>query len=235
MLSETLTQLVQTYGFQVVYQELMSVSNTLLQKYKSEISFIESLGVPNTPKEIQNTVVENTNKEIQITGPVVQDALEKGEGKEILVSEVKLRKMKVIRKNGRFIKVDEHPTEDVINEFSNSVVVQRVEEIQEVNTVVQNTEGKRTPKEIKKWQRDMESARRKYMKENNITQKSVLVEDQIKQHLSEGKTYAWIAREITGQKEEEVSKWCKERGMGKGKGTFCPLRPLPSESSASTP
>jgi hypothetical protein len=231
MLSETLTQLVQTYGFQVVYQELMSVSNTLLQKYKSEISFIESLGVPNTPKEIQNPVVENTTKEIQITGPVVQDALEKGEGKEISVSEVKIRKMKVIRKNGRFIKVDEHPTEDVINEFSSSVVVQRVEEIQQQvntevkNTVVQNTEGKRTPKEIKKWQRDMESARRKYMKENNITQKSVLVEDQIKQYLGEGKTYAWIAREITGQKEEEVSKWCKERGLIK-KGTFCPLQAL---------
>ncbi len=219
MLSDSLTQLVQTYGFQVVYQELMSVSNTLLQKYKSEISFIESLGVPNTPKEVQNVVVENTNKEIQITAPVVQDALERGEGKEISVSEVKPRKMKVIRKNGRFIKVDEQPVEAPSNDF---IVVQKVEEIQQVNTevkntVVQNTEGKRTPKEIKKWQREMESARRKYMKENNITQKSVLVEDQIKQYLSEGKTYAWIAREVTGQKEEEVSKWCKERGLYKVK------------------
>ncbi len=219
MLSDSLTHLVQTYGFQVVYQELMSVSNTLLQKYKSEISFIESLGVPNTPKEVQNVVVENTNKEIQITAPVVQDALERGEGKEISVSEVKPRKMKVIRKNGRFIKVDEQPVEAPSNDF---IVVQKVEEIQQVNTevkntVVQNTEGKRTPKEIKKWQREMESARRKYMKENNITQKSVLVEDQIKQYLSEGKTYAWIAREVTGQKEEEVSKWCKERGLGKVK------------------
>ncbi len=219
MLSDSLTHLVQTYGFQVVYQELMSVSNTLLQKYKSEISFIESLGVPNTPKEIQNVVVENTNKEIQITAPVVQDALERGEGKEISVSEVKPRKMKVIRKNGRFIKVDEQPVEAPSNDF---IVVQKVEEIQQVNTevkntVVQNTEGKRTPKEIKKWQREMESARRKYMKENNITQKSVLVEDQIKQYLSEGKTYAWIAREVTGQKEEEVSKWCKERGLYKVK------------------
>ncbi len=219
MLSDSLTHLVQTYGFQVVYQELMSVSNTLLQKYKSEISFIESLGVPNTPKEVQNVVVENTNKEIQITAPVVQDALERGEGKEISVSEVKPRKMKVIRKNGRFIKVDEQPVEAPSNDF---IVVQKVEEIQQVNTevkntVVQNTEGKRTPKEIKKWQREMESARRKYMKENNITQKSVLVEDQIKQYLSEGKTYAWIAREVTGQKEEEVSKWCKERGLYKVK------------------
>jgi hypothetical protein len=79
MLTESLTQLVQTYSFQVVYQELMSVSNTLLQKYKSEISFIESLGVPNTPKEIQNVVVENTNKEIQITPVVAQMAAEKGE------------------------------------------------------------------------------------------------------------------------------------------------------------
>ena len=215
MLTEALTQLVQTYGFQVVYQELMSVSNTLLAKYKSEILFIESLGIPNTVTEIQNQVVENTNKEIQITSAVAQVAAEKGEGKEIPIVEARPRKMKVIRKGGRFVKVDETPVEVPSNEF---VVVQKVEEIQPVNTVVQNNEGKRTPKEIKKWQRDQESARRKYMKENNITQKSVLVEDQIKQYLSEGKTYAWIAREVTGQKEEEVSKWCKERGLGKGTG-----------------
>jgi hypothetical protein len=220
MLTESLTHLVQVYGFQVVYQELMSVSNTLLAKYKSEILFIESLGVPNTVTEIQNQVVENTNKEIQITSAVAQVAAEKGEGKEIPIVEARPRKMKVIRKGGRFVKVDETPVEVPSNEF---VVVQKVEEIQPVNTLVENTvvpnnEGKRTPKEIKKWQRDQESSRRKYMKENNITQKSVLVEDQIKQYLSEGKTYAWIAREVTGQKEEEVSKWCRERGLGKGTG-----------------
>jgi hypothetical protein len=81
MLTESLTQLVQTYGFQIVYQELMSVSNTLLAKYKSEISFIERLGVPNTIMEIKNHVVENTNKEIQITAVVAQVAAEKGGGK----------------------------------------------------------------------------------------------------------------------------------------------------------
>ncbi len=217
MLTESLTQLVQLYGFQSVYKELMSVSNTLLMKYKSEIHFIESLGVSNTTQEIQNQVDENTNKEIQITNDVAQTATEKGEGKEIPIVEARPRKMKVIRKGGRFIKVDDSVVESPHNEF---VVVQKVEEIQPVNTVVENTvvantEGKRTPKEIKKWQREQESARRKYMKENNITQKSVLVEDQIRQYLSEGKTYAWIAREVTGQKEEEVSKWCRERGLGK--------------------
>ncbi len=217
MLTETLTQLVQTYGFQGVYQELMRVSNTLLAKYKSEIYFIESLGVSNTTQEIQNQVDENTNKEIQITNEVAQVAVEKGEGKEIPIVEARPRKMKVIRKGGRFIKVDDPVVETPHNEV---VVVQKVEEIQPVNTVVENTvaantEGKRTPKEIKKWQREQESARRKYMKENNITLKSVLIEDQMRTYLSEGKTYAWIAREITGQKEEEVSKWCRERGLSK--------------------
>jgi hypothetical protein len=125
--------------------------------------------------------------------------------------------MKVIRKGGRFVKVDETPVEVSSNEF---VVVQEGKEIQPANTLVENTvvpntEGRRTPKEIKKWQREQESIRRKYMKENNITLKSVLVEDQMKTYLGEGKTYAWIAREITGQKEEEVSKWCRERGLSK--------------------
>ncbi len=213
MLSETLTQLVQTYGFKVVYEGLMGMSNTLLEKYKSEISFIESLGVqntvaeiPNTVVETQNTIVENTSKEIQITAAVVQDAIEKGEGKEITVSEARPKKMKVIRKGGKFIKVE---TPKVENEIL-PVVVQKAEEIQPVENT---TEGKRTPKEIKKWQREQESARRKYMKENDITLKSVLVESQIKQYLDEGKTYAWIAREITGQKEEEVSKWCRGKGL----------------------
>ncbi len=203
MLSETLTHLVQTYGFKTVYEELMGISNTLLEKYKSEISFIEGLGVKITVAEIPNTV---ETKEIQITAAVVQDAIEKGEGKEITVSDVRPKKMKVIRKGGKFIKVEEPKVENEIL----PVVVQKEEEIQPVENTV---EGKRTPKEIKKWQREQESARRKYMKENDITLKSVLVESQIKQYLDEGKTYAWIAREITGQKEEEVSKWCRARGM----------------------
>ncbi len=206
MLSETLTQLVQTYGFKTVYEGLMGISNTLLDKYKSEISFIEGLGVKNTVAEIPITV---ETKEIQITAAVVQDAIEKGEGKEITVSEVRPKKMKVIRKGGKFIKVEEPKVENEIL----PVVVQKTEEIQPVENTV---EGKRTPKEIKKWQREQESARRKYMKENDITLKSVLVESQIKQYLDEGKTYAWIAREITGQKEEEVSKWCRAKGLQKG-------------------
>lgn len=219
MLTESLTQLVQLYGFQTVYQELLSVSNTLLEKYKSEIQFMEAVRVTNAVQKIQTVNDENTKKQIQITNDVAQTAAEKGEGKEIPSVETRPRKMKVIRKGGRFIKVDDTVVETPHNEF---VVVQKIEEIQPVNTVVENTvvantEGKRTAKEIKKWQREQESARRKYMKENNITQKSVLVEDQIRQYLNEGKTYAWIAREVTGQKEEEVSKWCRERGLGKGR------------------
>ncbi len=190
----------------------MAVSKSLVEKYKAEIQFIETLG--NTKSENHD---DTNTKEIQITGPVAQEATEKGEGKEIPIVEMKSRKMKVIRRNGKFIKVDETSVETSITNEYTQVVVQKEEE-ENTNTEDANTPAKRTPKEIKKWQREQESARRKYMRENQITLKSVLDENVIREHLKSGKTYAWIAREITGQKEEEVSKWCKERGLRKGEG-----------------
>ncbi len=212
MLNEIVSELVQKYGFKGVYEELMAVSKSLVEKYKAEIQFIETLG--NTKSENHD---DTNTKEIQITGPVAQEATEKGEGKEIPIVEMKSRKMKVIRRNGKFIKVDETSVETSITNEYTQVVVQKEEE-ENTNTEDANTPAKRTPKEIKKWQREQESARRKYMRENQITLKSVLDENVIREHLKSGKTYAWIAREITGQKEEEVSKWCKERGLRKGEG-----------------
>lgn len=212
MLNEIVSELVQKYGFKWVYEELMTVSKSLVEKYKAEIQFIETLGnIKSENHEDANT----TTKEIQITAPVAQEAIEKGEGKEIPIVEVKSRKMKVIRRNGKFIKVDEPQVETPITNEYTQVVVQKEEN---TNTEDANTPAKRTPKEIKKWQREQESARRKYMRENQITLKSVLDEAVIREHLKSGKTYAWIAREVTGQKEEEVSKWCKERGLRKGEG-----------------
>jgi hypothetical protein len=72
---------------------------------------------------------------------------------------------------------------------------------------------KRTPAEIKKWQREQEAARKAFMKANKISRASLMTVENVRKWLADGDTYAKIAREQLGCKEEEVSKFAKEHGL----------------------
>jgi hypothetical protein len=212
----SLTTLVNTYGFKHVYTSLMTIGSAKLVEYSNELSFINSLLEPcgHTPVQPAQTVTVNLAEEpknvlektIEITSEALVEPVERPP-----------RKIKVIKKNGRMIKVknSEVPPEEAAVE---AAVEQQAPLAPPPPSPERVPEAapKRTAKEIKKWQREQEAVRRKYMKVNNITLASVLVPETIQAHLSDGKTYAWIAREVTGQKEEEVSKWCKEKGLKKG-------------------
>lgn len=219
----TLTTLVNTYGFKHVYTSLMTIGSTKLVEYSNELSFINSLlepcgYIPVQPTQSAQVSITNLAEEqkniFEKTIEITTEALAESEGRPP-------RKIKVIKKNGRMIKVK---NSEVSPEVSPDAPpdMPLAEQPAQQSPPPPSPEGnpeapsKRTAKEIKKWQREQEAVRRKYMKANNITLASVLVPEAIQAHLSEGKTYAWIAREVTGQKEEEVSKWCKEKGLKKG-------------------
>ena len=55
------------------------------------------------------------------------------------------------------------------------------------------------------------------MKKNKISRASLMTVENMRQWLSQGQTYAWIAREQLGCKEEDVSKFAKENGLSRKK------------------
>ncbi len=73
--------------------------------------------------------------------------------------------------------------------------------------------------EYKKWQRQQEKSRKEYMKQNKISLKELFTKENIEQWLSEGKTYAHIAREYLGIKQDTISAFAKQHGIDKKKST----------------
>jgi hypothetical protein len=134
------------------------------------------------------------------------------------------RKMKkVIHKNGRVIPVKAEPVSTDLEEEAAPVPAPApaqpapVNEFVEPTTQVQTITQRKTPAEIKKWQREQEAARRTYMKKNKISRSSLMTVENMRQWLTDGQTYAWIAREQLGCKEEDVSKFAKENGLQRKK------------------
>jgi hypothetical protein len=130
--------------------------------------------------------------------------------------------MKVIRKGSKTIQV---PVKEQPVELEEEEPASAVAAIVEASTPVENiftapesaTQPRRTPAEIKKWQRDQEAARRSYMKANKISRTSLMTVENLRKWLEEGHTYARIAREQLGCKEEDVSKFAKEHGLQRKK------------------
>jgi len=223
----SLTTLVNTYGFKHVYTSLMQIGAVKLVEYTDEVVFINGLlepcghilghaaeGAEGAEAVIVNLADEPVKNVFEKTIEITSEALVEPE-------ERPSRKIKVIKKNGRMIKVknsEEPPVAAQAEPAQAEPAQAEPAPPTQLPLPEANPEAppKRTAKEIKKWQRDQEAVRRKHMKANNITLASVLVPETIQAYLSDGKTYAWIAREVTGQKEEDVSKWCKEKGLKKG-------------------
>jgi hypothetical protein len=129
----------------------------------------------------------------------------------------------VIRKGDRVIKVPEPVANLVVEEVpleeeatvppTQHLIVPK--EKQQSQQQEEQLQQKRTPAEIKKWQREQEAARKAFMKVNKISRASLMTVANMRNWLEAGDTYAKIAREQLGCKEEEVSKFAKEHGLSK--------------------
>ncbi len=77
------------------------------------------------------------------------------------------------------------------------------------NVKVVNLEMQNEMKDVKNKQREKEKKRREYMKANNIDITELFTVDNVKKWLDDGRSYAWIASEQLGCKQEEVSRFAK--------------------------
>lgn len=167
-------------------------------------------------------------KVVQITERAAAKAEEIMDAKEFTLDppaapEGKKNKMKIIRKGNRVIPVPQLTADLVFEEVVEPA--QPAQQAQSAQPLIvydeshqqepqqQEQPQKRTAAEIKKWQREQEAARKAYMKANKISRASLMTVANMRKWLGEGDTYAKIAREQLGCKEEEVSKFAKEHGL----------------------
>jgi hypothetical protein len=242
-MEECLRYYIRTHGFRVVQETLTALAMEYRAFYEEELAFLtgaeqflhtpSTLQVPPTPQPTPlivpitvNEFVEPTPevKVVQITAPAAAKAEEVMDSKEFTlepsaVLEGKKHKMKVIRKGNRVIHVPSvqlQNTELVVEEEpvqpappAEPLIVSE-EPLQQ-----EQPQPKRTPAEVKKWQREQEAARKAFMKVNKISRSSLMTVENVRKWLAEGHTYARISREQLGCKEEEVSKFAKEHGLAK--------------------
>ena len=232
-MDDILSMCIRDYGFKVIYERLMELALEFKGVYEKEVAFLNSLSIaapqplavsPTPPPTPLQPAEQPEVKVVQISERAAAKAEEAMDAKEFVLSnseehapaqpEGSKRKMKkVIHKNGRVIPVKAEPvTTDIEDE------VHVAPEPASVNEFVEQVPAqpqRKTPAEIKKWQRAEEAARRAYMKKNKISRSSLMTVENMRKWLGEGQTYAWIAREQLGCKEEDVSKFAKENGLSR--------------------
>jgi len=92
--------------------------------------------------------------------------------------------------------------DDIMNKIDN--IITSVDDVKVVNL-----EAEKESSDVKNKQRVKEKARREYMKKNNIDVTELFTIDNVKKWLDDGKSYAWIASEQLGCKQEDVSRFVK--------------------------
>jgi len=238
-MEEVLRHYIRTHGFRAVQETLTALAAEYRAFYEGELAFLNGhvRQVPPTPQStpliapitLNEFVEEQTQqpvdevKVVQITAPAAAKAEESMDAKEFTLeapaADGKKHKMKVIRKGNRVIPVPEIKAQNVELVPEEAPLVEDMQQLQQqpVQSLIVPEESqqpqKRTPAEIKKWQREQEAARKAFMKANKISRASLMTVENVRKWLTDGDTYAKIAREQLGCKEEEVSKFAKEHGL----------------------
>ena len=246
-MDDILSMCIRDYGFKMIYERLMELAVEFKGVYEKEVAFLNSLSImaqeppqaptpPSTPLlVVEQPAVQPTQPEvkvIQISERAAGKAEEAMDAKEFLLepsaasaaptSEGTKRKMKrVIHKNGKVIPVKAEPVttdlEDEVVVVTQAQAQAQAQAAATPTTQAQEQAPRKTPAEIKKWQRAEEAARRAYMKKNKISRSSLMTVENMRTWLGNGQTFAWIAREQLGCKEEDVSKFAKENGLQRKK------------------
>jgi hypothetical protein len=118
--------------------------------------------------------------------------------------------------NEKIIEIKEESKKVVENE-----IVHNIETIKEDTNIYNNDikvlnfvkEDKVIVAEVKNQQRKKEKERREYMKKNGIKLEDLFTKENIEKWLKEGRSYAWIASDQLGCKQEDVSKYVKLNGI----------------------
>lgn len=101
-------------------------------------------------------------------------------------------------------------------EKTNVVEKSEVVETNETNEIVDQTTEKnfKDPKEMKKWQKEMEEKKRIEQEAKGVNPKDLLTKENLqKWYGEEGRTFSYISREYIGCKDTEVSNAVKMFGI----------------------
>jgi hypothetical protein len=103
-------------------------------------------------------------------------------------------------------KIEENKIVNIADNIMNKIddIITSIDDVKVVNL-----EAEKESSDVKNKQRVKEKARREYMKKNNIDVTELFTIDNVKKWLDDGKSYAWIASEQLGCKQEDVSRFAK--------------------------
>ena len=164
--------------------------------YNSILGLVRQYGVREYEKEYKN-VIEYLKEEARY---ILRDEINevKSEGNK-LMNEIH----EIVEESEIVNKVD-----DIVNNIVNKVD-DIIASIDETQIKVVNLEAEKEVGDIKNKQRAKEKVRREYMKANNIDVIELFTVDNVRKWLEDGRSYAWIASEQLGCKQEDVSRFAK--------------------------
>jgi hypothetical protein len=186
-LYNNILKLIHEYGIREYRAEEKNVMSYLVEESK----YI--LGLTNG--DMKEVVVDTDAVQNEMVGVKVDEFI-----KEVIEEEVKNNKDEEVKtvKGRVVIKKGKKAKEERGEEENKSVEIVREEIVEETEELTQRQKEKR---------------RREYMKENGIKLEDVMTVEKIGKLIKEGKSYAWIASEYTGTRQEEVSRFAKLNGL----------------------
>ena len=155
--------------------------------YNSILQLVRQNGVREYEKEYKN-VLEYLKDEARY---LLRDERKEEENKVVTEISEKIEENKIV-----------NIADDIMNKIDN--IITSVDDVKVVNL-----EAEKESSDVKNKQRVKEKARREYMKKNNIDVTELFTIDNVKKWLDDGKSYAWIASEQLGCKQEDVSRFAK--------------------------
>ena len=160
--------------------------------YNSILGLVRQYGVREYEKEYKN-VIEYLKEEARY---ILRDE----------INEVKSEGNKLMNEINEIVEESEivNKVDDIVNKVDDIIA-----SIDETQIKVVNLEAEKEVGDIKNKQRAKEKVRREYMKANNVDVTELFTVDNVRKWLEDGRSYAWIASEQLGCKQEEVSRFAK--------------------------
>jgi hypothetical protein len=217
-MDEALRTLANEYGYDAIQKRLRVLATEDLEVARCKVvqleSFLEDVepAAPAPQPEMKTITVSAKAAE-----PTQESALEVATPQEQQPQRIV---RKIVKKSQ--IKPPPSPTSQPTNTLT--VLVEKDPEIKqiivEVEQSVQTQQPSkfRDPKEVKAWQRAEEEKKKAELRSKGLRSKDILTRDNLAKWLSEGYTYARIAREEGGCTEQLVSQIARGYGLASSKG-----------------
>lgn len=220
-MDEALRTLANEYGYDAIQKRLRVLATEDLEVARCKVvqleSFLEDAESAPAPAPAPQPEMKTITVSAKAAEPTQESALEVATPQEQPAQRIV---RKIVKKSQ--IKPPPSPTSQPTNTLT--VLVEKDPEIKqiivEVDQSVQSQQPSkfRDPKEVKAWQRAEEEKKKAELRSKGLRSKDILTRDNLAKWLSDGYTYARIAREEGGCTEQLVSQIARGYGLTSSKG-----------------